>query len=232
MDRGIQNIGFGFGGLLVTEGIGNRRVADQRINGVEEQVLGFPAHGVESQGHANACVARTCGADGLGINIRCIRRFDDHISKSGRNRAVFDIGIGPTQNQIGSNRAVHCNATALAKSAATRGFYGAVGVDFDNGIFMRLNSDQTSRYVTGIHIALDLAANIVAYNQPAHCQGIRVGEVQPVGRKIGERIRLPVTNIAIVSRFEIYISIRPHIFVDAAAIAAISVIIIQAHPVS
>ena len=53
VDGAVEQVGFGAGTGVAVKGVGNFAAADQGVNEVEQDVLRFPAKGVEGQGDAD-----------------------------------------------------------------------------------------------------------------------------------------------------------------------------------
>ena len=148
--------------------------ADQRVDGVEQEVLPLHADGVEGEHDAR----RRLLGDGLRVHLG-----GDLRSAVGRDREVDagDVaagngGVGIAQHVVGRDDAIDGDGLALA---AAGDFHAGADIGVDDAALARRDGDVSGRVDIGfVDLRGCAAVDVVADHQPAKARGVAAGKAR------------------------------------------------------
>ena len=194
-DFGVEQERRGARAGISTEGTGDRRITDDGVNRVEQDVLCFPADRVECQRHADRTATRARGVDRHRINRRRVGRTHHDITRCGRGHVTAgDRGRGPALHHVGRRQPGDRHFCAAAKPAAafrTRGGRD-VCVGREQRRFARRHAHVTIRHRhRGIgNRGRGATAHIIERHRKGHSIGIGRAKVAKQIVRLGGRVGL------------------------------------------
>src|SRR5690606_4535320 len=135
--------------------------ADQRVDGVEQEVLRLPADAVECQGDADGLAIRLGAGFDHGVDGRGVAGVEVDVAADGGQVAVGDARVGGAQHHVGGDDAVDGQRRALSGDAAAVRGHHALVIRGNGGGFHRLDVDvAVDLRRRAVDVGVDVAAHV------------------------------------------------------------------------